>query len=449
MLDGIEGTVFTTGDNVYEDGTAAEWRDCYGPSWGRHKDRTRPAPGNHDYNMGGSAYYDYFGANAGPSGRGYYSYDIGTWHVISLNSNVAADPDSDQYEWLRADLAANPTECAVAYWHHPLFSSGSLANDSMAQVWKLLDESGVDVAMVGHDHFYERFAPQDYTGKADPNGMREFIVGTGGRNLFAFDGSAPNSEVRNNDTLGLLMLTLHPDSYDFEFVSEPGRTSRDSGTVKCDATVDTRPPVVSEATPGKDATKVDITTNVAAVFSEEMDAATLANNFALVADGVAEPVEAAVTYDAATKTLTLDPEAALAPGATYTATIEGGVAGAKDLAGNALASDEVWTFTTAATGCTITGSPGSETLTGTSVDDVICGLGGDDIIRGAGGDDTIRGGEGSDTLTGEAGSDKLYGEAGNDALNAKDGVRKNDLADGGEGRDTCTRDKKDKLASCP
>ena len=160
MLDGIAGTVYTLGDNAYPDGTAAQFRDCYDPTWGRHKDRTRPVPGNHDYNSGGGAYYDYFGPNAGPPGRGYYSYDLGAWHVVTLNSNVAADPASEQYAWLRNDLAASQNPCTLAMWHHPVFSSGSHGNDSkMAEVYGLLDESGVELALVGHDHIYERFAP--------------------------------------------------------------------------------------------------------------------------------------------------------------------------------------------------------------------------------------------------------------------------------------------------
>jgi 3',5'-cyclic AMP phosphodiesterase CpdA len=216
LLDGIAGTVFTVGDNAYESGRAREYRRCYDPTWGRHKARTRPAPGNHDYrSSGGAPYYDYFGQKAGPAGRGYYSYDLGAWHVISLNSNIAAEAGSRQYEWLRKDLAANPSECAVAYWHHPVFNSGDTGNDpKMAEIWKLLDESGVDVVLAGHAHSYERFAPQDYLGNADPNGIREFVVGTGGRNLRPFSTVQANSEVCDSGTFGVLKLTLHATSYD-------------------------------------------------------------------------------------------------------------------------------------------------------------------------------------------------------------------------------------------
>lgn len=235
LLDGISGTVFTVGDNAYESGRAREYRRCYKPSWGRHKARTRPAPGNHDYRSSSAApYYDYFGQKAGPAGRGYYSYDLGAWHVISLNSNVAAEEGSPQYEWLREDLAANQSGCTVAYWHHAVFSSGEHGNDpTMAQTWKLLDESGVDVALVGHDHDYERFAPQNYDGTADPNGIRQFVVGTGGRHLRPFSNVRANSEVRNSNTRGVLKLTLHPTSYDWKFVPESGKTFSDSGSAAC------------------------------------------------------------------------------------------------------------------------------------------------------------------------------------------------------------------------
>jgi hypothetical protein len=236
MLDEISGTVFTAGDNVYENGTAAEYQDCYEPSWGRHKARTRPTPGNHEYaSPEATPYYDYFGENAGPAGKGYYSYDLGSWHVISLNSNVAADPASAQYQWLESDLTTNQSKCMMAIWHHPVFSSGDHGNNpKMAEIWKLLDESGADLVLVGHDHNYERFAPQDYAGIADPNGLRQIVVGTGGRHLRPFVTVQPNSEVRDNNTLGLFKMTLHADSLDFEFIPEPGKTFSDSGTVKCD-----------------------------------------------------------------------------------------------------------------------------------------------------------------------------------------------------------------------
>ena len=251
ILDRISGTVFTAGDNVYESGKATEYRRCYKPSWGRHKARTRPAPGNHDYRSPDAApYYDYFGRKAGPAGQGYYSYDHGAWHVISLNSNIAAEEGSPQYEWLREDLAANPNACTAAYWHHAVFSSGEHGNDQkMAQIWKLLDESGVDVALVGHDHDYERFAPQDYAGKVDAKGIRQFVVGTGGSSLRPFFNIQENSEVRNSNTHGVLKLTLHAASYDWEFVPERGATFRDSGSAACVGADPVPPPTNTAPSP--------------------------------------------------------------------------------------------------------------------------------------------------------------------------------------------------------
>ncbi|HKY54137.1 MAG TPA: DUF4832 domain-containing protein [Anaerolineales bacterium] len=236
LLDGISGTVFTVGDNAYPDGTAAQFADCYGPTWGRHKNRTRPSPGNHEYHTpGASAYYDYFGAAAGEPGKGYYSYNLGDWHIISLNSEVDYGAGSAQVQWLRADLAANSAVCTLAYWHRPRFSSGQHGNSSRAQAfWNVLYEYGVDVVLNGHDHTYERFAPQNPNGQADPNrGIREFVVGTGGAGLYPIPGIQPNSEVRNNTTFGVLKLTLHATSYDWQFVPVAGQSFTDSGTGNC------------------------------------------------------------------------------------------------------------------------------------------------------------------------------------------------------------------------
>ena len=236
LLDGISGTVFTVGDNVYPDGTAGQFADCYAPTWGRHKNRTRPSPGNHDYHTAGaSGYFDYFGAAAGDSSKGYYSYNVGAWHIISLNSEVDYAAGSAQEKWLRADLAANKAVCTLAYWHRPLFSSGNHGNSSRVQpFWNSLYEYGADVVLNGHDHTYERFAPQSPSGKAEPNrGIREFVVGTGGAGLYPFPSIQPNSEVRNNTTFGVLKLTLHATSYDWQFVPVAGQSFTDSGTGNC------------------------------------------------------------------------------------------------------------------------------------------------------------------------------------------------------------------------
>ncbi len=242
LLDGIAGTVFTTGDNVYWYGTDAEFEECYRPSWGRHKARTYPSPGNHEYEYfttNASGYFNYFGAAAGDPDEGYYSYDLGEWHVIVLNSmceNVGGcEDDSPMVRWLKEDLAAHSKTCTLAYWHHPLFSSGYHGNQpEMKPTWDALYAENVDVVVNGHDHSYERFAPQDPNGVADSErGIREFVVGTGGINLRPFETIEPNSEVRNADTYGVLKLTLRSTSYDWEFVPVAGETFTDSDSGKC------------------------------------------------------------------------------------------------------------------------------------------------------------------------------------------------------------------------
>ena len=243
LLDNISGTVFTLGDNVYPDGTASEFSNCYGPTWGRHKNRTRPSAGNHDYHVNGaSGYYGYFGSAASPldnncasNCKGYYSYNLGAWHIIALNSESGYSSGSAQVQWLRADLAANQNVCTLAYWHHPRFSSGQHGNIARSQpFWDALYEYGADVVLSGHDHTYERFAPQNPNGQADSNrGIREFVVGTGGAGLYPFPTIQPNSQVRNNTTYGVLKLTLHATSYDWQFVPIAGQNFTDSGSSNC------------------------------------------------------------------------------------------------------------------------------------------------------------------------------------------------------------------------
>jgi len=235
VLDRQEGVIFTAGDNVYDDGTSREFADCYAPTWGRHAGRTRPSPGNHDYETASaSGYYQFFGANAGAPGVGYYSYDVGAWHVMSLNSNVGASTGSAQYEWLRADLASSKTVCAVAYWHHPVFSSGEHGNSSkMSAIFRLLYENGVEIVVNGHDHDYERFAPQNPDGQADSAGVRQFVVGTGGKGLDPFIRVQPNSEVRDSSSFGVLKLSLRRAGYDWEFIPVAGGGFSDSGSGSC------------------------------------------------------------------------------------------------------------------------------------------------------------------------------------------------------------------------
>ena len=236
LLDDIPGTVFTVGDNAYI--TTRKMRNpfpCYAASWGRHKSRTRPAPGNHEYDGEYlNAYFDYFGAAAGDRGKGYYSFDLGKWHIISLNTMIDAGPSSPQGRWLSNDIAKNQTLCTLAYFHHPRFSSGpSPANRNSVQLWDALSVAGADVVVSGHDHIYERFTPMNVGGQRDElAGMRQFIVGTGGFSHYGVRRAARGSEVRNN-TFGVLKLTLHERSYDWRFIPVRGRTFTDAGSGAC------------------------------------------------------------------------------------------------------------------------------------------------------------------------------------------------------------------------
>jgi hypothetical protein len=246
LLDEVAGavpgaTVITLGDHVYDYGSASEFSNCYAPNWGRHRGRTRPAVGNHEYwTPGASGYYGYFGAVAGAPDKGYYSYDAGAWHVVVLNSNceiVSCVPGSPQEQWLRADLAASTARCQLAYWHHPRFNSGAFHGNNLfvAPLWSALFDHGADVVLNGHEHVYERFGPQRPDAVPDPAfGVRQFTVGTGGKeHYFNFAAPQPNSEVRNSDTFGVLQLTLRTDGYDWRFLPEAGRTFTDSGSGAC------------------------------------------------------------------------------------------------------------------------------------------------------------------------------------------------------------------------
>ena len=226
------------GDLAYYSGTTAEYQNCYEPTYGKFLARSFPAPGNHDYGVpGGDGYYTYFGARAGPDRRGYYSFDVGGWHIISLNSNIDMARDSAQETWLRADLAANSNKkCTLAYWHHPRFSSSSAHgnNQLSADVWRALYEFGADVVLVGHDHTYERFAPQDPDAVGNSaKGIRQFVIGTGGAGLYAFGTPQPNSEVRGAGAFGVAKFVLDDGKYSWEFLPIPGSTFTDVGEANC------------------------------------------------------------------------------------------------------------------------------------------------------------------------------------------------------------------------
>jgi hypothetical protein len=241
LLDGHHGTIATLGDNVYERGTPTEFAECFEPSWGRHKARIKPAAGNHDYGTrGGAGYFEYFGEVAGNPGEGWYSYDLGPWHVIALNSVCApaggCHAGSPQEQWLRADLAAHTdAACTLAYWHHTRFSSGLHGSDpSMAPFVEALYEAGADMVLAGHDHHYERFAPLAPDGTVDDAaGIRFFVVGTGGNRTYPVGAPLPGSEVHFTNGYGILRLELGDGAYTWEYLGIPGVNFTDSGAGTC------------------------------------------------------------------------------------------------------------------------------------------------------------------------------------------------------------------------
>ena len=247
LVERTAGPVATIGDNAYPDGSAGDYSKCYAPSWGEFKDRTHPVPGNHDYDASqATPYYQYFGAAAGTPGSGWYSYDVGSWHLVALNSNCDNVDCGKESTWLDGDLAAHPSACVLAYWHHPRFTSGTSGGDNaVGAFWKVLYAHGATIVLNGHDHDYERFAPQNPSGRPDPKGIREFIVGTGGATLGSFAGTAPNSEVRNNNTYGVLQLTLRPGGYDWRFVPVDGDSFTDTGSGTCQGAAPPAGPAVT------------------------------------------------------------------------------------------------------------------------------------------------------------------------------------------------------------
>jgi hypothetical protein len=241
--------VLGLGDEQYECAGLSAFASSYDPTWGRLKSITYPAPGNHEYQTSGgtncdaagnaAGYYTYFGSAAGDPSKGYYSFDLGTWHLIALNASCAkvggCGAGSPEEIWLKNDLATHTNRCTLAFWHNPRYSSGGVGNDStFSPFWQDLYNANAELALVGHDHEYERFAPQNASSGLDTaRGIREFVVGTGGKTHTNFATIRANSEVRNNDTFGFLKLTLHPSSYDWQFVPEPGKTFADSGSTAC------------------------------------------------------------------------------------------------------------------------------------------------------------------------------------------------------------------------
>jgi Calcineurin-like phosphoesterase len=242
IIETIPGTVVAIGDLALSNGSAQEFADCYDKTWGAFKSRTRPVPGNHEYHTAGAKpYFEYFGSAAGEPGKGYYSYELGAWHIVALNGECkdigGCENGSPEEKWLRRDLQSHPAACTLAYWHEPLFSSGAKHgnNPLYKDFWRDLYRANATIVLNGHDHDYERFAPQDPDGKAGPRrGIREFVVGTGGNHERLFASTPqPNSEARMTGTFGVLKLTLHAHGYDWKYIPQAGKTFHDSGSGTC------------------------------------------------------------------------------------------------------------------------------------------------------------------------------------------------------------------------
>jgi Ca2+-binding RTX toxin-like protein len=401
--------VLPLGDAQYHTASLPDFRVSYDPSWGRVRPISHPVAGNHEFTQNGSpvakGYYDYFngaGASFGPAGdrtAGYYSFDVGAWHLIALNSNCAsidrgAAPDgcaagSPQELWLRADLAAHPTGCTLAYWHHPRFSSGFEGDsEQMQSFWLDLYNAGADVALAAHHHDYERFAPQDAAGRHDPvTGVREFVVGTGGAFFTGLRAAKPNSEVRQNHTYGILRLTLHPTGYDWSFQPEAGKAFTDAGTELC------------HGPPGQPQ-----------VLSQGPHRCTIVGT---------------AGNDALSGTLRND----VICGLGGNDTIRG--RGGDDVVRGGEGQDRV------------RGGRGRDRIYGSSGNDILHGQGGNDRVRGGAGRDRLYGDAGNDVLRGQRGRDslragrgrdRLYGGAGDDRLSSLD-RRPGDRVDGGKGHD--------------
>jgi hypothetical protein len=356
LLDPAISSVLLLGDNQYYCGSYQAWLQSYDKSWGRVKGITRPAPGNHEYltsggtdcnsaNANAAGYFRYFGAAAGDPAKGYYSYDVGSWHFIVLNSECTdvggCSATSPQGIWLRDDLATHTNYCTLAYWHIPLFSSGGRASSRYRTFWDALYAADADIVLNGHDHIYERFAPQRPDGTADSaRGIREFVVGTGGSNHTSLSTVFANSQVRNASTYGVLRLTLHAQGYDWQFVPEAGKTFTDSGSAACHGSTppppDTTPPT---APSGLSATAIGSQVNLS--WTASGDNVGVAG-YDVLRDGAL----------IATATSTGYSDTAVSPNTTYTYTVK-----ARDAAGNVSGPSNAATVTTPAAPTLLTFTP--------------------------------------------------------------------------------------------
>ncbi len=394
--------VLPLGDAQYQSGSLSGFTKSYHPTWGRVKPITFPAAGNHEYKTAGAkGYFDYFngagqvGGAAGNRGAGYYSYDIGAWHLIALNSSdhclvVSCAKGSSQETWLKADLAAHPRSCTLAYWHHPRFNSGHGGNATFMQaLFQDLYDADADVVLGGHAHDYERFAPQNPAGKLDnARGIRQFVVGTGGAFFTALGGAKPNSQVRNASTYGVLMLTLRAASYDWKFVPEAGKKFTDSGTERCHGAG--APPL---------------------------------------GPGPLAPAKSIVRANS--------------PGGVLSRCTISGTAGDDVLIGTS-GRDVICGL---AGNDRIRGRDGDDVLLGGRGRDVIFGGRGDDVLHGNFEADVLRGQSGNDRIGGEGGRNRIYGNAGNDVLDSSKNRRGGDRVDGGRGRDTVRANRGDRVRS--
>jgi hypothetical protein len=237
VVDDFPGTpVLALGDLAYPDGTASDFSDCYARNWGQFDSRVYPVPGNHDYHSTDAGpYYDYFGPRAGVKGEGWYSFDYSGWHLIALNSELSMRSSSEQYAWLAGDLAASSAQCTIAYWHAPRWNVGlhEPGSSRSEDVWEALEGAGVEIVLGGHDHNYQRWTPQNAKGEAVENGIRQFVVGTGGNGLYDQEINDPQLEVFYNASYGVLKIDLAPDSYTWGFVSAAGDSFTDSGSGTC------------------------------------------------------------------------------------------------------------------------------------------------------------------------------------------------------------------------
>jgi acid phosphatase type 7 len=395
LVGGGFSAVLPLGDTQYHVGSLDDFEESYDPSWGRVKAITRPEIGNHEYGTAGAGgYFDYFngrGRETGPAGdrdKGYYSFDVGNWHLVALNTNCAriaqgsaangCAAGSPQERWLRSDLATHRNSCTLAYWHEPLFNSGLRGNSPASQAfWQVLYEAGADVVLSADAHSYERFAPQAPNGTADPaRGLREFVVGTGGAFFTSWSTLKPNSEVRQNTTFGVLALTLHPGSYDWRFLPEAGKTFTDAGSGACHG----RTPGFGASTPP-----------------------------------------------------------ASKPAGRARCTIRG--TGGND---RLLGTSKKDVICGLGGNDTIRGRGGNDVLRGGAGKDRIYGGKGRDRLYGDAGNDILRGQSGNDRVVGGRGRDRLYGDLGRDSLSSRDN-RRREWVFGGRGRDVAKVDRGDRV----